>query len=133
MAEGLPCWQLDDSCRWHDVIAARWVHFDGQGSSRLLAVRRRGLPQLILQPGVLPLQLLDPHLEVLHLFARTDAHFLDDLDEAPKTQDDDQRGNLLDDAAGEDVDEEAGDDDQGIEYVEPRSEITEFPSAEGSL
>lgn len=77
------------------------------------------MPELVLQVGILLFKLLDPHLQVLHLLTGANTQFLDNLDESPKTQDDHKRGDLLDDAPSEDVDEEAGDNDQGVEDVEP--------------
>lgn len=64
----------------------------------LLAIRGLGIFKFRLQTGVLLLQLLDPHFKVLHLLTCTDTHLLDDFDKTPQTKNDDERGNLFDNA-----------------------------------
>lgn len=94
-------------------------------SPRLLAICGIGSVHFRFQVGVLLLQLLDLHLEVLHLLTRTNTHFLDNFDETPETKYDDKGSNFFDDATRQDIDQEADNDNQGIKYMEPRVKISE--------
>lgn len=82
------------------------------------------MPELTLQPGVLLLQPLSFHLDVFHALRGTDRHFLDDLDKAPETQNDDKGGNFLDDTTRQSVNEETSNNDQGVEKVKPGPEVS---------
>lgn len=92
---------------------------------RLLLLRRRlKLVHLDFQVLILLLELLDSHLEILHLLRGPNAHLFDDLHKAPQTEDDDKRRDFFDDSAGQDIDEEAGNNDDGIKNVKPRFEVS---------
>lgn len=81
------------------------------------------LLQLFPQIRVLALKLLDSQLQAVHLFFGANAELLDDFEEAPETEDDDQRGDFFENAVEEHVNYEAGDDDEGVEGVKVGAEI----------
>jgi len=66
--------------------------------SLLLIQRPFLLLQFHLQVPIFRLQLLDPKLQTGHLLFGTNAEFLDDLEEAPETEDDNEGSNFLEDA-----------------------------------
>lgn len=80
-------------------------------------------PELALQLSILLLQLLRSHLDIFHLLRGSDGQFLDDLDKAPETQNDDERRDFLHSTTRQGIDEETSDDDQGIKDVEPGAEV----------
>lgn len=87
------------------------------------------------QPLILLLQLLNPVLQPGHLLLGPDAELLDDLEEAPETQDDDEGGDFFEDAVQQHVGDEAGEDDEGVEDVEFGGEVlvVEGPDREDEL
>jgi hypothetical protein len=78
----------------------------------------------LLQVLIFRLQLLNTQLQSIHLLLSTYAEFLDDLKEAPETENDNQRGDLLENAVQENVNDEACYDDSCVEAVEPGIEIS---------
>lgn len=80
--------------------------------------------ELNLQLGILLLQHLHPQFQILHLLGRTDAQLLDDLDKTPETQDDNQRRHFLENTVRQDVNEKARNDDESVEDVKPRVEVS---------
>jgi len=74
------------------------------------------------QLSLLPLQDLESCLQVLHALRGPDTHLLDDLDQPEQPQHDHQRGNLFNNTARNQVDDEARHDDEGIEAMKPRVE-----------
>jgi len=83
-----------------------------------------GPADLFLESLILLLELLQLQLNLLHALRLADAQLLDDLHEAPEAEHDDERRDLLDDAARQQVNDEAGDDDEPVEYVEPGVEVS---------
>lgn len=62
----------------------------------------------------------------LHVFSPllgSKTEFFNDLDDSPETQNNDQRGNLLDGTAQDNVGDETCEDDKGVKAVKPRFEI----------
>lgn len=78
---------------------------------------------------VFRLQSSKPALEAFHLLGGFDAELVDDLDEPPQTQYDDERGDLLDHAVFDQVHDEAHNDDEGIEHLQPIRQISAGESA----
>ncbi len=68
---------------------------------------------------ILALELQHLCLNILHPLRCPDTKLLDNLDKAPEPEDDDNGCDFLEDALGQDVDNEARDDDEGVEAVEP--------------
>jgi len=57
-------------------------------------------------------------VQLFKLVLCTRAKFLDDLKDAPESTSDDQRAGFFDGTSQDDIDDEAGDNDGGIEDVE---------------
>ncbi|KAJ8611605.1 hypothetical protein MRB53_037908 [Persea americana] len=68
------------------------------------------------------LQLLDPFLQPLDPLLGAGGELLDNLEDAPKSQDDDDAADLLEGPFEEDVEEEAECDDERVEDVEAGGE-----------
>lgn len=85
--------------------------------------RRFELPEFVLQRSVLRFQPLSFHLDIFHPLRGTDRHLLDDLDKTPETQYDDERRDFLNNTTCQGINKETGNNDQGVEEMEPRSEV----------
>lgn len=66
------------------------------------------IPQPFLQLPILALKLLYPQLQPIHLLLGSNTKFLNDLEKAPETEDDDERSDFFEDAMQEHVHDEAG-------------------------
>lgn len=73
-------------------------------------------------------QLPNLALRFLSPLLGTNTEFLNNLDNAPETQNHDQGGNLLNDAVQDNVGDETCDDDERVKAVKPRFEVAKLIS-----
>lgn len=82
------------------------------------------MSQLITEQIVALLQLLNLALQVFRLLLSAKTEFFNYLNDSPEAQNHNQGGDFLDDAVQDDIRDKAGDDDECVEAVEPRVEVT---------